>query len=263
LETARREPLTVLREQAQRVTAAACEDAEARYRQVHDRRYLRHWTDGSGAFRLDASLTPDAGAEVLAALRPLRDKFSRQARRAGCRQPRDASAADALVELCRGGSATADGVRPRATINIRVDAGAWDRGRTRQAETCEAEGAGPIPVTVAQQLAEGARVNVSGMDGADVVSLVSHTRYIPARVRRALLVRDPVCVVPGCYERDDLEFDHWQVDFVKSRRTSLGDLTRVCKFHHNLKTRLGWVLIGGPGNWQFLPPKLAERQRST
>ena len=42
-----------------------------------------------------------------------------------------------------------------------------------------------LPVSVAQKLVEDGVVNEVGMDGADVVSLVSHSRYIPAAVRRA------------------------------------------------------------------------------
>ena len=100
------------------------------------------------------------------------------------------------------------------------------------------------------------------MEGDDVVSLVSRSRYIPAAVRRALIARDPVCPVPGCYERDDLQFHHWREDFSKSRRTSLDDLCRPCSFHHDQITRGVMALIGGPGKWEWVPARWLKQSRS-
>lgn len=262
LEIARREPLTVLREECQRVVAAACEDDEARYRKVHEQRYLRTWTGAGGAFRMDISATPDQGAEVLAALRPIAKRLGRRARRDGCKVRREALMFDALVELARGTDAEGKSQRPRTSINITADRAAWLRGKTVPGEKCEVEGGGPIPVSVAQRLVEDGVVNEVGMDGADVVSLVSHSRYIPAAVRRALIARDPMCPIPGCYERDDLQFHHWREDYTKSRRTSLDDLCRPCTFHHDQITRGVMTLRGGPGKWEWLPTAWLKRTQS-
>ena len=261
LEMARREPLTTLRATCQRVVAAACEDDEERYRNTHRQRYLRHWTDAAGAFRMDLSTTPDVGAEMLAALAPISKRLRRQARRNGCTLRRDAALADALAEVCRPKDESGQSMRPRVAINIRADGDAWLRGRTRPGETCGVDGGGPIPVSVAQALVEDGEVNFVGMEGGEVVSLVSHSRYIPADVRRAVIARDPICVVPGCYERENLQFHHWRTDFVKSQRTSLDDLCRPCEFHHDLITRGHFALIGGPGRWEFLPKILLDRMR--
>ncbi len=249
LEMARNESLTVLREQCQRVIAAACTDDEARYQKVHRDRYVRQWTDSAGAFRMDISGTPDAGAEVLAALEPIAKRLGREARRNGCKVREEALRFDALVELCRPKDAEGKPQRPRYTINIRADRSAWLRGYTVGGEICEIDGIGPVPVSVAQKLLEDGVVNEIGLEGDDVVSLVSHSRYIPADVRRSVIARDPVCVFPGCYRRNDLQFHHWTEDFSKSRRTSLRDVCRVCPFHHDLITRGVMVLIGGPGKW--------------
>lgn len=262
IEMAQREPLATLRARCQQVTAAACEDDEARYRDIHDRRYLRHWTDAGGAFRMDLSTTPDVGAEMLAALRPIAKRLGRQARRNGAKVRREAALADALADLCRPTDESGQSLRPRVTINIRADRDAWLRGRTRPGEDCGVDGGGPIPVPVAQALVEDGEVNFVGMEGGEVVSLVSHSRYIPADVRRAVIARDPMCVIPGCYERENLQFHHWRTDFVKSRRTSLDELCRACDFHHDLVTRGHFVLLGGPGKWKFLPKTLLDRMRS-
>lgn len=262
LHTAQAEPLTVLREQCQQVIAAACEDDEARYRRVHDRRYLRHWTDATGAFRVDLSSTPDVGGELLAALAPIAKRLRRQARRDGCETRKDALLVDALAQLCRGQEEDGVTVRPRVSINITADRAAWLRGRTRPGEKCEIDGTGPIPVSVAQRLVENGVVNEIGIERDDVVSVVSKSRYIPANVRRALIARDPVCPIPGCYERENLEFHHWREDFSKSRRTSVDDLCRPCSFHHDQITRGVMALIGGPGEWQYVPVSWLKRSRA-
>ena len=36
--------------------------------------------------------------------------------------------------------------------------------------------------------------------------------------------------------------------------TELSNLWRICTHHHGLKTHGGWRAIGGPGNWDLVPP---------
>ncbi|MGH9001365.1 MAG: DUF222 domain-containing protein [Acidimicrobiia bacterium] len=48
--------MSELRDQCRQVTAAADDDDDERREQIHRLRYLRHWTDSDGAFRLDARL---------------------------------------------------------------------------------------------------------------------------------------------------------------------------------------------------------------
>ncbi|MGH7364684.1 MAG: hypothetical protein ACREKA_13135 [Candidatus Methylomirabilales bacterium] len=67
---AQTESLGGLRERCGRVKAAAEIDQAARHEKIHRSRRLRHWCDPEGGFRLDARLTPEAGARVLAALPP-------------------------------------------------------------------------------------------------------------------------------------------------------------------------------------------------
>ncbi len=52
--------------------------------------------------------------------------------------------------------------------------------------------------------------------GTDVTTVYSAGRHIPRRVRSALLLRDPRCVVPGCDARLGLENDHWVTDFARA-----------------------------------------------
>ena len=125
---------------AARVRAAATDDDE-RHRRAHRRRHLRHWVDLEGSFRLSASLTPEAGAMVLAAMEPHRQAIARRAaeehRGKRHRDSDGAVAADALVAMARAASAgqAADPLRPAsAVIHVRVDHAALRRGHTEAGE---------------------------------------------------------------------------------------------------------------------------------
>src|SRR5919199_3323650 len=101
VDKARTSSLAELREECARTKAAVC-DPEARRRKIHDGRFLRSWTDAEGAWHLAMRDNPEVGAEVMAALEPVRNRLFNAARAEGRREPSEAYAADALVELCRG-----------------------------------------------------------------------------------------------------------------------------------------------------------------
>jgi hypothetical protein len=113
--------------------ARSAEDNRAAYERIRAARHLRHYTDGDGAFRLEGSFTPDAGAKVLAALKPTRTVLFDEARRLGVRERPDAYEADALVALLTG-------ERQRPPRAQRGDDGraGGDRGPTGRATTGQA-----------------------------------------------------------------------------------------------------------------------------
>src|SRR5919202_581056 len=106
LELARRSSLAELREECARTKAAACPDLEARRRAIHDGRYLRTYTVADGAWNLRMRDNPEVGAQVMAALEPVRDRLFRQARAEERREPLEAYAADAFVEVATGRAGT-------------------------------------------------------------------------------------------------------------------------------------------------------------
>ena len=230
-------------------------EALAAYERVRATRYLRHWSDGEGAFCLRARLCPDDGAKVLAALDSERRGVFAAARRDGRREPFEAYDADALVALAEkathGGGGTRNG--PGAMVHVRIDHAALVRGHCEQGETCDIPGVGPIPVASARALAGDCILKVLVTKGVDVVAVAHGGRTIPAHVRSALEARDPRCVIPGCDVRDRLEIDHL-VPFAEGGPSTLDNLARACRFHHYLKTHHGWVLGGRPGAWTWDPP---------
>ncbi|HEV2906923.1 MAG TPA: DUF222 domain-containing protein, partial [Actinomycetota bacterium] len=238
LETARTGDVIALRDACRRVRHAAVPDELARYEAIHRSRYLRSWSDHDGAFRLDAKLTPDAGATVMAALEPHRRNVFEEARHAGRREQPEAYLADALVALAHAAdSKEASG--PKAMVQVRVDHAALIRGHRNGDEVCEIDGIGPIPVATARALSSDAILSAVLTKGADVKAVAHLGRTIPARLRTALQARDTECAVPGCHNRHRLEIDHIE-PFAEGGPTSLDNLVRLCRPHHHMKTNLGF-----------------------
>ncbi|HWH35915.1 MAG TPA: HNH endonuclease signature motif containing protein, partial [Acidimicrobiales bacterium] len=113
LELAKRRDLRRLREECARVQARA-EDEAARAERLHRQRSLRTWTGADGSWNLAAKHTPEVGAQIEAALAPLKETIFQAARRAGNHEPGEAYGADALAEMARR-SAGAEDARPGET----------------------------------------------------------------------------------------------------------------------------------------------------
>ena len=174
-------------------------------------------------------------------------------------ESREAHRVDALVDLARPDSAGPAG--PATMIHVVVDYEALMRGHTVAGERCEIPGFGPIPVTLARQMSEDAILKVLLTKGVDVVA-VAHAGYtVPAHLRSALDVRDPKCIVPRCDVRRNLERDHRNT-FGRTRVTKLEDLAHLCKWHHYMKTFLGYTYRGGPGKWEWIPPEHRDQDLS-
>jgi hypothetical protein len=242
-----------------RAASGTAQRENERYRAIHAARYLRHYNDADGAFRLDARLTPDAGAKVMSAIDAEARVIFEEARKAGTRESSAAYAADALVALatgCARGSGGAGGRRrgPGASVHIRVDMSALRRGHVRPGETCEIPGVGPVPVATATKALSDAFVKLFVTDGVDVQSVCHVGRTVPAHVQSALEERDPTCVVSGCEMANGLENHHWGVPYAECGTSTLGGLARICAWHHDLVTYEGHELTGGPGKWELQPP---------
>ncbi|MDQ3661024.1 MAG: HNH endonuclease, partial [Actinomycetota bacterium] len=249
-----------LKERCAKVRAAACPDELDRHEAIRKRRRLRHFRDPDGAFHLDAVLTPDAGAVVVAALEPYTERVFQAARRQGLREPHAAYAADALVEMAEHARACDQEPSrhtPGATVHVVVDHRALTRGSLEPGESCAIPGVGPIPVATARALAGDAFLSALVTDGTDIKAVAHLGRTIPARLRTAIEMRDRACVVPGCDVRRHLEIDH-----IRPRADGgpmrLDNLARLCRWHHYLKTHRGYGLSGAPGSWSFESP---DRQR--
>lgn len=238
-----------LREECQRVEAASLIDEDERHRRVRRQRCTRSWVRrGVGHFRAD--MTPDELARLMAQLDAGTNDVVADALRGGWFESREAHSVDALLDLVRPGAA---GRGPEAVVHVVVDYEALVRGHTLAGEQCEIPGIGPVPVSVARSMMQDAILKVLLTKGVDVVA-VAHAGYtIPAHLRSALDVRDPKCIVPGCDRRHGLQKDHRNT-FNRTQVTKLEDLAHLCRWHHYMKTFLGYMYRGGPGTWEWIPP---------
>ncbi|CAN5730661.1 hypothetical protein BH24ACT4_BH24ACT4_10270 [soil metagenome] len=143
--------------------------------------------------------------------------------------------------------------RAPAQIRFHLEVAAWLRGHPQDDETCEVTGLGPMPITLARALANDAVLKLVLRDGADITTITSNRRHIPAALRTALEARDHECVVPDCHTTRGLQVDHI-TDFHKGGPTALGNNALLCVYHHYLKTHCHWTLRGPPGHWTFTPP---------
>jgi hypothetical protein len=254
VEAARESSLGELRTECARTRAAAAPDLEARRRAIHRGRYLRGYTDAEGAWNLRVRDNPEVGAQVMAALEPIRDRLFRAARTEGRKEPLEAYAADALAELARGkAEERSRGGRPK--VIVRVDLPALLRGRPGDGEVCELAGFGPVAVSAVRDLLDTGDPFLAAVvtKGERVVGVAHLGRRPNAHQQTALEWLSPDCTVKGCPSVSLLQTDH-RVDWARSHVTVLDLLDRLCTHHHALKTRENWALVAGRGTREFVPP---------
>jgi hypothetical protein len=159
--------------------------------------------------------------------------------------------ADALMELVSG---TKNGTGTGPEVHVTVEATALRRGYSKSGETCTIAGVGQVPVATARKLLGEGFLSLLVTKGADVATVAHAGRAVPADVDTALNERDKVCCVPGCEVTEPLERDHRVLPFIDGGTTSLANLARLCRWHHYLRTYLGWRLEGEAGNWSWVGP---------
>lgn len=146
---------------------------------------------------------------------------------------------------------------PTCSVMVRVDLDALLRGTTLPGETCEIDNFGPIPVTMARNMANDSFLRFVFYQAGDIRAVSHFGRTINRHLRTALAHRDGHCVIPGCGVSYGLEIDHIQ-GFAQGGPTELGNLALLCHHHHYMKTYEGWTLErSGPTDvdpqWSFTP----------
>jgi hypothetical protein len=254
---AKRSSIRELRDECARTRAAADPDAEVRYERIRRERSLRTFTDHDGAWNLHARGPADAGARIMSALGPIIDELFAKARRDGRPESNEAYAFDALVRLAETHRDDAcGGTRPTPKYLglLRVDYEALVRGATDDDETCEITGLGPVPVGVARRLLGDSILHLVITRGRDVATVVHLGRGPSAAQKIALLWSQPTCSRAGCDAPWTFaEVDH-RTPWAQTHQTTLGELDRLCRHDHRLKTHHGWALVDGVGKRDFVPP---------
>lgn len=259
LGTAKTAGVRGLKLQCDRVTAAAASRAAEvdQYERIRASRSLRHrrLADGSGSIEIRGPL--DRTAQMMAALEPIERSLFEDNRKSGRAEHPDAIAFDAMVRLCEEsvtaatGPERSTGSRPLAMVVVHMTKAAYERGWTEPGETCEINGVGPIPVSVARRMASDAIFKSLVTNGVDVTRVSHHGRTIPAHLRTAIEVRDRVCNIGGCEVDRHLEIDH-NIPVAEGGRTELENLGRLCHHDHDRKTRHDLRRYGPPGQQRLV-----------
>jgi hypothetical protein len=226
-----------LRDAARKVRLEA-QDADEAHGRQHAERYLRHWRDEHGMIRIAGAFSPDVGVPMINRIDTATDRLYRQSDNQAEDQ-RQQLAADALVQLILDG-----GSSPKARsaeLVLVCDIAAYRRGHRHHGEACHVIGGGPVPVTVARDLAVDAFIKAVLHDGIDITTVVHYGRHIKAELRTALGLGLPpdfdgaVCADDGCDRRYGLQWDH--VDpYIHGGPTSFENLQPRCRPHHREKT---------------------------
>jgi hypothetical protein len=254
LECAHTDGVKGLEAEGTRVIAAAARDADKQYERIQRERAFRHWRDHDGSGRIDVRGPLDLTTRVALALQPYEKELFEAARTANEKVRSEALMFDALVAMADAsdGGAPAPAKGPRATVTVRVDHRAFTSGTIEPGEVCEIVGVGPIPVSVAQRLAEDAFLKALITEGVDVLAVSHLGRTIPAHLRTALDDLYPECAIAGCNVSWGLEIDH-NLPVEERGPTALWNLNKVCPYHHAYKHRENLRLVGTGTQQHFVP----------
>jgi len=238
LALARSAGLGAVRDRARKRRCEAIPPEELHARQ-HAAREIKHWKDELGMVRFRGALPPEVGVPIVNRIDAETDRHWRAARREQRDESRAALAADAFVALI---NATGPARTSKSVELVLVcDLNAYRRGHAHDDERCHIIGGGPIPVSVARELAQDAFLKVVLHDGVNVHTVAHFGRHRPAHLETALRLGAPpgfegvTCAEYGCDRRYGLEWDH--VDpCANGGPTSLANLKPECKPHHWDKT---------------------------
>ncbi|HEX3540494.1 MAG TPA: HNH endonuclease, partial [Acidimicrobiales bacterium] len=233
--------LSELRDHCRRRRLQA-DDVDQAHRRQHAERAARHRQDDHGMTQLTALFPPELGvavanridAEVDARLRQRKQHHQPP-------EPIDALRADAVADLILGRAITSGRRLGRPELILVCDISAYQRGHTQPGETCHIIGAGPVPVTVARQLATDAFIKAVLHDGTKIDTVAHHrSRYQPAWLKTALQLGDHPdftgVACTNCANRYGIDWDH-QHPYANGGPTSLDNLHPLCWACHQQKTR--------------------------
>jgi len=245
--------LREVRDECMRVRAA--KEGDALYERVRRQRRASTYTDAETAWNLHARGPADQGAAIARTLDDITDEIFKQKYAMGAREPREAYAFDALVEMARR-ARTGEGTKKSAAKPLcimRLDWEAFLRGWTEGEEVCEIAGVGPVPVSIARQLLGDAVLKLVITKGVDVLNVTHLGRAATVAQRTALLWTSPMCTRLGCNHTHRLEIDH-RIPWAETKHTRLEELDPLCGHDHWLKTHCGWELVEGAGRREMVPP---------
>jgi hypothetical protein len=247
-----------------RASAADGEDVAARQQA---QRRVRYWWREDGMLELFATLPPEDGQVVLAAIESLAAARPAATPDDGPRNAYPASfpaldtfgarRADAFVRICEGwltGGSAQERRLPKRELVVHVDietlVNGTDGGR------CHLEDGPAITLEMARRFGCDADIfAVIQRDGLPI-DVGRKRRLASPRQRRALQVRDGICRFPGCCVPASVCRPHHVEFWWLGGPTTLANQVSLCEFHHNrLHDGIFRIVILEGGEFRFETPE--------
>jgi hypothetical protein len=221
-----------LQRMARTVSKPTAADSRARFAA----RELRMWRSRDKTMlHLRGQLPDDMGARFEATITALTEKMKVK----GVPwRPFEQRAADALLALCESGDERDQtprlGAQPVLQVAVPLEGPAEIAGI-------------PIADSLLEQLRANATIEpVLVDDGGVFLAIGRRFSAMSPKLRRAVLLRDARCRVPGCGRRRGLQVHHL-VPESRGGPTEVGNLAAVCPAHHRLLVPHGLLaLVGNP-----------------
>ncbi len=203
--------------------------------------------------KMDGLCDPESGDVILTAVNAVLDDEAKHRSPDDVRTPSQRRL-DAMVEVCRRFLDRSDrpmvgGERPHVTVTVSAEMLMQPAGEvpTRRGvmpvqvptvsseRLCELDHGGPVSVETARRLACDASVRRVVMAGAsEPLDVGRQTRVISPALRRAVILRDRHCQVPGCNRParwcDVHHIKHW----ADGGETSMTNTALLCRRHHRM-----------------------------
>src|SRR5699024_5296161 len=103
----------------------------------------------------------------------------------------------------------------------------------------------PVPASgelLAHAACSGAVQRISFSETGAVTKLEIPQRIFNAHQRRALMVRDGSCVIPGCNVPSDWCEAHHVTEWSRGGPTSIDNAVQLCFYHHRNIDNIGWKI---------------------
>lgn len=132
---------------------------------------------------------------------------------------------------------------PRAEVYVYLDFQTWLGLNDRPAEMA---GQGTIPAWLARQIANGENTTIRRIitdpETGQIVSVGRKAYRPPTDLARLIHTRDRECRMPGCHRpAQACDIDHSDQWYADNGETADDNLASLCRAHHRLKDRTGWV----------------------
>jgi hypothetical protein len=224
----------------------------------HNELHLHTLRDGrvKGKFELDT----EAGAWLKAALSPLAKPHPASDGERDLRTVAERHG-DALAELVKlaadaDGMPTEGGAKPHIAVTV-----PFETLKTGLGEAL-LDGAGYLNAAEARRLACDANIIPVVLGGkSEPIDVAVPSYTVPARMRRAIVLRDRGCAFPDCERTAPTCDSHHITPWTDGGETRQSNLVLLCGRHHRLIHNSDWEAAIVNGYPEFTPPAYIDSQR--